>query len=297
MKTARRQELRKNDLSSQIEQIGDYIKKNATTLTITIVGAAVVVGGGLWYYNQRTTRAMDAWAQLALPEADEGASLLIDRYEELAQEAINPALTRAAWLKVGETALAELNNPTPDADAADADSETDRSALILTAKEAFTHVLELAGDDTTARGRAMIALGILEENAGRFEEARGWYEKIKKDERLAGLPFQSEADYRLAGLTTAWAQVAPFPPPPPMVLLDQNNPAIQPTPVSPGAVQTTPIQAKRIEGFPQESAPLAPSAPPPARSPSGETATPPATPAPRIPTTQPAGDTAGATGP
>ena len=51
MRTGRRQELKQNELSQQIEGITEYMKRNAAAMTVIVVVAAVAVGGGFLYKN------------------------------------------------------------------------------------------------------------------------------------------------------------------------------------------------------------------------------------------------------
>jgi len=219
MKTTRRQELRTNDLSQQIEQFLDSLKDNATTITVVVVVVAALSFGGYWYYGQRSSKLEDGYSQLATASPSNDPADNLRRFQAIAREQIDPGLTIAAWSRAGDLALSLLT--APPVPAADATIETPppppRDELIPAAEEAFSNVLAQAANDPLARGHAMIAMGVLEEDRGQFEKARQWYEKVLADDRLKDLPFQSEAEFRLAGLKT-WSRPANFPPPPPMVL-------------------------------------------------------------------------------
>lgn len=225
MKTTRRQELRTNDLSQQIEQIRDTLKNNATTITVVVVVVAALSFGGYWYYGQQSSRLEEGYSQLGPDSTGDDPADRLRRFQAVAKEQINPALTITAWSRVGDLALSLLTAPpTPAADATDVTPPPARDELIPAAEEAFSNVLAQADGDPLARGHALIAMGILDENRRQFVKARQWYEKVLADDRLKDLPFHGEAEFRLAGLDT-WSKAAGFPPPPPMVLV---SPQAQP---------------------------------------------------------------------
>ena len=213
MRTTRRQELRTNELSQQMDQIGEYFKRNLTMLTIVILGGAAIVSGGFWFYNERTNRVLDGWAKLGINDADADPLVLIDRYKAVAGEKISPALTKAAWLRVGDMAMSELatlnsgdkDGPKPD-------------ELIRTGEQAFQTIIEIAPDDPIVCARATLSIGVLQEYKGDFDAARQWYEKVTESERFRDSPIGKEAEFRLAGMT-AWSAAEQFPPPPPMILV------------------------------------------------------------------------------
>src|SRR5882672_5049823 len=107
MKTARRQELRTNELSVQIDQISETVKQNYTSIITIVVGVAVVVGGIYWYFSSSRNRLMEGWATLSVrgdkpdPERD------ISKYEDVIAQSLDPKLNAAAWLKIGETAMSQ----------------------------------------------------------------------------------------------------------------------------------------------------------------------------------------------
>jgi hypothetical protein len=231
MKTTRRQELRTNELSQQIDQAGVYVKQNAAIFTVVIVAAAALVVGGFWYSSRQDTIESDAWDRLRAPEANDDTMAVIDRYQAVADERVNDALTTTARLRIGDLALSRIGMPPP---ATEDGPQVGPDAAELTAKAraAFEEIITSAADDLTAYGHAMMAMGVIEEDAGQFDKARQWYKRLTEEERLSSTPFKSEAEYRLAGLDI-WSQEVVFPPPPPMEMgppapMDLDSPPNRP---------------------------------------------------------------------
>jgi len=293
MKTTRRQELRTNELSQQIDQAGDYVKQNATILTLVIVVAAVVVIGGFWFSNRQNTIEADAWADLRAPEADEDAMEVIGHYQDVADDRISEAITTTALLRIGDLALAEVGNPAPASDDG-SQPTTDPAEFTAKARAAFQQIITNASDDLTAYGHALMAMGIIEENAGDFEKARQWYDRVAKAEKLANTPFKAEAAYRLASLDT-WSQEIVFPAPPPIeagppspmglgASFDPLAPSIntKPKPIAPAAKPSENIKLPPVSVEPKTPA-AKPTPSPAAVPPAAETPKP-------TPTTQPAGN-------
>ena len=93
MKTTRRQELRTNELSQQIEQIRGSLKDNATTITVVGVVVAALAFGGYWYYGQHSSRLENAYAQLGLLAPGDDPADRIRRLQDVAKEQINPRVS------------------------------------------------------------------------------------------------------------------------------------------------------------------------------------------------------------
>src|SRR4051812_41478425 len=111
MKTARRQELRTNELAVQIDQISEQVKQNYTSIIVVIVAVAVIAGGTYWYFSSKDNRLMTAWAELGTrPDASDADHDII-RYEEVINQNLNPKLNAAAYLKIGQTALSQFSFP------------------------------------------------------------------------------------------------------------------------------------------------------------------------------------------
>jgi hypothetical protein len=224
MKATRRQELRTNRLSQQIEQVGEYAKQHTVSLVAAVVVAVVVIGAVYWYYTQRQRDVMDAWYTISGVAAVD-AETPIETIESVARQDLQPALTAEALLVIGDRATAKLA-PTNAAEGFEvgdaADGETDWSAK---ACQAYQEIADRFPEPahTTASGKAMIMLGVLAEDADDVAKARQWYERIIGDERFAGTPFLDNATYRLKN-QDRWRAPVVFPPPSPSIPLPPPTP-------------------------------------------------------------------------
>ncbi len=214
MKTERRQDLRTNELSEQLADIGEYVKRNAIVLTIVVVAAAVLVIGGLAYARSQRNLLTDAWNHLNRADASTDVATLVERSQSVAEQNVDRTLTETALLNVSALCLREdaLSSPDGPADAATPAPTGSTIDWAKTAKEAASQVVERFPDDPVAAGQAMLTLGILAENQGDFEQARSWYQKMLQDERIASLPLHRQAQYRMAGIER-WSIPVEFPPP------------------------------------------------------------------------------------
>lgn len=211
MKAERRQELRTNELSMQLDLLTEQVRRNFPAIIAAVLGVAVLGGGTYWYIHSSKARVMDAWASLAQPQADSDPLMQIRKLEEIATAGHDASLTAAAWLKVAETALSHYMLPTPPTTGGSAKPDP---TMLQTARDAYTKALASPALDVAGLGSAMIGLGVIAENQGDFPGAREWYDKVRGDKRLADSPFAEQAAYRLKGMEV-WSRPVVFAPPPP----------------------------------------------------------------------------------
>jgi hypothetical protein len=209
MRSDRRHELQQNELSAQIDKVSESIKQNATLLTTIIVGAVVIVGGGIWFMNQKASAHSNAWSRLQPNPDEKDPTMLLAQYEAVAQDNISPEITRSAYLRIGDTALFQLRS---NRDQTEAPNPERREEMKVKAKAAFEKIAANPGNDVTALGRALMGLGVLSEDAGEFGKAREYYEKAKSDARLKDTPIAREAVYRIAHMNE-WSAMVEFPEP------------------------------------------------------------------------------------
>lgn len=255
MKTARRQELRTNDLSQQIDQFSAYVKQNAAVLTIIVCAAAILTAGGFWFVKNRHQQVMNGWALLSDNDVLKDPTGAIGQFRALAEEKRSPELTLAAWLRIGEIAMSQLASPESSAAGSAGKQQWSESAA-----NAYNRVLTDYPNDITAVGQALIALGVLAEDQSNMEKARQYYQRVLDDSRFAETPFLAQAKYRLHGLAN-WSQPVVFAPAP--VTVPVPDPLLTPTsaptmpivPVIPGgpaAVSTpAPTTTKPVNVMPK----------------------------------------------
>jgi len=207
MKTIDRKDLKTNELSQQLDHITVYAKTNALRIGIWVGGAIALALVVFAILNNRANRVAESWAKLGASEKTEPADQ-VKEAREVAEANINSGLTTQAWLRVGVISLMQMG---PSAQAA-----TTKLDWAKTAEEAFNKVLSVAPNDVTARGQALMSLGILAEDKGDADAAK-FYKQIIDDHRFDGTPFKASAEFRLKGVE-GWLKpvtIAPAPPPPP----------------------------------------------------------------------------------
>lgn len=272
MKTIDRKDLRTNELSQQLDQITVYAKNNASRIAIWVGGAIVLAVIVFAFMNHRSNQVEEAWMKIGASEKTEPADLIKDA-REVAEAGINPALTTQAWLRAGVLSMTQLGPM--------AATATTKLDWAKTAEEAFTKALASASNDITARGQALMSLGVLAEDRG-DAKAAGFYKQIIDDRRFDDTPFKAEAEFRLKGVD-GWLKpvvIAPAPPPPapqPEILgptLPDMIPVDSPDSPSGGVVIEAPPVATDKPANETEMTP-APPMTPPADSPPAES--PPAT--------------------
>ncbi len=207
MRTERRQGLRTNELSQQLDDVREYVRRNATTFAFVVVGAALLVGAGFTYAKWQRDRRIEAWATISRSDPAVSVSKTIEDLEAVASLNLTPQLNVAALLKIADAAMQAATLPEPDAnEGGGALSPNTVTDWRTKARGAYTRILQQHARDPIASAQAMIGLGVLAEDEGRPDEARDWYEKIVNDERFAVLPFTAQAKYRLDNLDrwSAW---------------------------------------------------------------------------------------------
>jgi len=221
MRSDRRHELRQNELSAQIDRVTESVKQNATLLTTIIVGAIVIVGGAVWFVNQRASAQGDAWSRLQPSAENTDPTVLLAQYEAVARDNVTPEITRSAYLMVGETALTELRKGRKQGDAPNPERNAEMRDK---AKAAYEKVVADPGKDVTALGQALMGLGVLAEDAGDFDKAREIYGRVIAHTGLKDTPFAKEAAYRTAHMNE-WSAMIEFPEPllPPMAKAPEGS--------------------------------------------------------------------------
>lgn len=235
MKTERRHELRTNELSQQIDHVGDYVKQNAAVLTAVVIVAAAIVGGVFWYVKQQQNTVATAWATLSDRTGTADASQRLDSYQGVANQNLDPVVTVRAWINVGETAMMELFKSKK----AEAVAAGEKNYAQI-AEDAYSKVRSLASKDPGPLGQAIMGLGLLAERRGDMNRAKQCYQEITEGSLFADSPLKRQAAYRIENMGK-WSTPVIFPPPPP--------PASQPVTSAPAfgpAPGGLPLGAERV---------------------------------------------------
>ena len=209
MKTTRRQDLKTNELSQQIEQFRAYAKEHVGRLIAIGVVIVAAAAASYWYFHVREQRLMDGWTTLSGTEvlADGEASITV--FESLAKEDLDPALTAEALLKVGDVAMGKITGPDASVDGPADPGAVDATHWNEKARTAYGEVVTRFRGNWTASGKAMLRLAVLAENQSDADTARSWYREIMEDERFAATLFHERASYRLANLDR-WSTTVSF---------------------------------------------------------------------------------------
>jgi len=213
MRTERRQELRTNELSYQLDEVVAYAKRNATWLTVVVVGAAILTGAGFTYAKWQRDRRAEAWTIVGAPPADDASvSKTIQELDGVVAQNLAPNITAAALLRTAETAMRERIMPAETAAGESPSPTAPKTDWAAKARGAYEQILREHAEDPIATAAATIGLGVLAEDEGRYADARENYNKIVSDPQYASLPAVAQARYRLEHLDR-WSKAVVFPKP------------------------------------------------------------------------------------
>jgi hypothetical protein len=229
MKTARRQELRTNELSTQLDNIGEYVKTNTTMFTVVVVAAALAVLAVYWFTASRKSSVMEAWSEVRkTPGQSETPDSVVDRLREVADKKIDPALTCEAQVRIGTVALNQLMIPDKTAP-----GTKDWGQI---AESTFTTIVKDFPNNTAAVAQANISLGLIAEKRGDMSKAREFYNKVAQNKTYDGSPYADQAQFRIKNLDS-WSEPVVFAPPPPKIIATSA-----PTMSLPGPGESTMMQ-------------------------------------------------------
>jgi len=189
MKSSRRRELKTSDLAVQLEQAKEFFNKYGSQIAAVAVLIVVVVVVGLYLRASGQATRQQGWTQLGQVLAGPGMTETMN-LEQLATEAGDPNLAAIAWKLHGDQLLREL----ADADPIRRDSLADRAA------RAYKEVLDKHNDHWIAAAGALIGLGVLAEDMGRWSEAGKYYQQLLADDRFVDTTFAKVAQQRFDAL-------------------------------------------------------------------------------------------------
>ncbi|MCK6456917.1 MAG: hypothetical protein L6Q92_10370 [Phycisphaerae bacterium] len=234
MKTARRQELRTNDLATQIEEIVLFSRRHGREIAGAIIAAAVILVGGYLYVSGKRAELRKGWAELydvrsqtGLPVPDQ-----VSYFRKIYDRKLEPMLSAMSLIRIGEICLRESIVPR--------NAPAQRDDWNRQAEQAFQQVLNEFPDLAMPVGIAKLSLGLIAENRGDLQAARDAFRFILDNERFAALPVRSQAEYRLNHLDE-WSAAIEFPPPLPTTApFSTTQPATGAPSTMPAATQPTP---------------------------------------------------------
>lgn len=208
MKTARRHELKENDLAQQIAAAGDTFRQYGLQIAAAIVAVVAVFVAMRLYTASRDNARTAAWKllQTTLPGIAPNPQGQISKLIELADAGHGQAVASRAVARAAEAAVVGMQ---------DARTRDDRAAADELLKQAEQLYQRLERDfpaDANAVGIARLGQGFTAEERGDWDAARKVYEAIKSDAMLSKTPMPGQAEYRLANLDR-WRQPVVFAPP------------------------------------------------------------------------------------
>lgn len=240
MKTARRHELRENDLAQQIGAAADALRQHGLPIILgVVVVIAAVVGVNLYASNQAAA-VDEAWKSLGLSAGALGKTPeeRITKYRELAEQKVSPVLSGLALKLAADTAVNAMTEARGKNDAAAVRKWNDQ------AKQFYERVRNEYDGVTSAAGAARLGLGFLAEDRGEYKEAESIYKTLIADARFANTPFVEQAKYRVEQMPK-WQTKVVFAP----ASRPASAPAFSVTPMPPTVMSMPPAAATQPAGL------------------------------------------------
>ncbi|MCC5828207.1 MAG: hypothetical protein JJU36_02055 [Phycisphaeraceae bacterium] len=153
-------------------KVKEWWSLNGHWVLLAVLVVVSVWAGKRWL-DVRAERALEEYRVMVENETD--AMVL----EQAARDTRRPAHRAQLFLRAGDRHLAAAPFvPTTD------DERAAHDAALERALEAFRNVLETAGEDSAASHVAMMRMAVASERLGRYDDARGWLNRLR-DERIA----------------------------------------------------------------------------------------------------------------
>ena len=193
MKAQRRQELKTNELVETLRQAREFLEKYGTYVAGGVIVAAVILVAGLWYRNSLMAKHRHQWEdyytleqastqflveRMQDPQAvgGEGFEALVARHKTLVSSASEPLVRLRGLEALGDfcwqyALRGSGSGPGP---------ESGASALEESAA-AYEQIVGGFPEDAWAGGNALMALAVIAEERGDFDQAREIYGRIEAD--------------------------------------------------------------------------------------------------------------------
>lgn len=208
MKTARRQELKTNDLAQSLEDFREFLRNHGSYVVGAVVVVALVVLA--YVYNTRSTQqaTRDATQQMrSLPfDTDDNVRDSVKKLADLAADTKDDALVLESLRRRAQISMSRAHA---------AEDGTPSAEFLDLAMDAYQQILDRFGSNPVDFGMALFGLATIEED--RFvldndpahkENVRGYLERVRDNEPLTGTPFQTVALERINALDRTFVTVA-----------------------------------------------------------------------------------------
>ncbi len=225
MKTQRRQELKANDLSVYLQQVGEYFNKHAGMITIVSIGVIALVAAVVFANRtavQHREYAWEAFNSAAIASRTPGSEIptwqkeVIAGWEAIVDDYGDTDVAPLARYQIIQFCLRQF---------LESETRDTRGQLLDTAEKHCNSILNTAGSNTSLKATALNALSAVEQNRyvldgdlAHKETARSYLERIRNGPQFVGTAFQDDVLARLNEFDHLWH---------PLVLLD---PPVDPPP-------------------------------------------------------------------
>lgn len=229
MKRERRQELKTNELSVQLQRFSEYIQLHASALIAVGIGVVLIVSV-LLYRNQAAIRTNEeGWTALydagrVDRSSPDWVPKLVQRYRDISQAYDDPQLVLQARLLLGDFCLEEASKAEPQ----------DLQRELLDTAEDTAQTLLTTAQGAPLKAAALNWLATVEENRFAVDHdpahkarAREYLDRIRDGAEFRGTAFQADVLDRLNDYDSLWEPVVLADPPPP--------PPVQPEALPTGA--------------------------------------------------------------
>ncbi len=263
MKTQRRQDLKTNELSVYLRQVGEYFNQHAATIIVSAVLLVVVVAAVV-YANHTTVQNRErgwqayreAFRASFTPDTEtpNWAEDVIARWEAVIVDYSDEEVeSQAAW-QLAEFCLRRF---------IESDDDQLKTELLDKAEHHCRLILDRSQTKTTLRAAALNGLSVVQQNryvldghSSHKEQAREYLERIRNDKEFLGTPFQADVLARLNEFDRMWKPLVlldPPPPPEPAPTSQEEEAEDESRPSSSAPPQATDSDQPQI--VPEESAP------------------------------------------
>lgn len=238
MKTARRHELRENELAQQIEAAVDFMRRNAVFLVLGTGVVVVAIVAWIMLSGRGAAERDEIWQTLgSAPRAvAQQPEERVRRYVEVADRNVSPLASAMALKRAADSAVEAM------AAARDANNATAVDKHADEARRLYQRIVDQHDGEFLIACAARFGLAYLAEERGDLGEAEKSYRSILSDPRTENTPHRIEAQYRLDNMNK-WTTRIAFAPPAPTPPTPRITPLLQTGGPQPTVIRIDPSQA------------------------------------------------------